>query len=409
MILNYFKRICLSAIAAAALFGCSYDDSDLKNRVDDLDTRLTEIESTVKDINNNISSLMATVSALEKQLKIVSVNRLEDETGYVVKFSDGSEITIINGKDGEDGTDGDTPVIGVRMDADGIYYWTVNGDYLYDNGSKIPATSRTQVPQIRVENGNFELSFDGDNWEVIGTAGSAGIFKDVQDGADSVTFILSNGQTIVIPKVQEFALNISKAEFPVTPGGQLSIPYTISAADEGTAISVLATEGFKASVHYNFANDVSSGNILVEIPNPLTDGKVFVFAVNSKGTPSARILSFEQGSFMAMEMGATNIPAEGGDLMVYVQTNYDYNVVIPEDAQSWISYSVTKAVRDEFLNLTIAANKEASPRSAEIKLRDDNYVVYHTIPITQEAGSGEKEAGYYNSIDDWEYDGSLQF
>lgn len=408
----------LSMAFAAILFSavsCTYDDTELKNKVNDLDERLTELEQRVKSINANVGSLMTIVNALEKDVKIDKVVSLEDGSGHIITFTDGSSINVPNGKDGADGDDGETPVISIGKDVDGLYYWKVNGEWLLDGDKKIPATSKTEIPQIRVNEttGNFELSFDGENWQDIGSAGGAGIFKDVIDGEDEVIFILSGDkEPIVIPKAQKFALNIGKAEFAVTPGGQLSVPYTISAADAGTAISVLATEGFKASVHYNFDNNVSSGNILVEIPQPLTDGKVFVIAVNSKGTPSARILSFEEGQFMAMEMGETSIPAEGGELMVYVQTNYSYNVVIPEEANSWISYrfeDMTKALREEVITLTITANTEAVQRSAEIKLRDDNNVVYHTITITQAAGAGEKDPGYYQTIEDWEYDGNIQF
>lgn len=406
------------SIALAAMFfsaaSCTYDDTDIRNKVDELDSRLTELEQVVKQLNTNVGSLMTIVNALENQIRIESVTTLSDGSGYVILFSDSSRITVSDGKNGADGSDGDTPVVSIGKDIDGLYYWKVNGEWLLDGENKIPATSKAEIPLIRVNEitGNFELSFDGENWQDIGSAGGAGIFKDVIDGEDEVIFILSGDKDpIIIPKAQQFALNISKGEFAVTPGGQLSIPYTISAVDAGTAISVLATEGFKASVNYNFDNDVSSGNILVEIPEPLTDGKVFVFAVNGKGTPSARILSFEAGEFMAMEMGDTNIPAEGGELMVFVQTNYDYNVIIPEDAQSWISYqfeNLTRVVREDFMTFVIAPNNAASQRSAEIKLRDDNYVVYHTITITQDAGSGEQEPGYYQTIEDWEYDGTLQ-
>ncbi len=403
---NRLLSFTLTAVMFSAV-SCSYDDSAINNRIDGIDERLTSLEQVVKDMNNNISSLMTVVQALKNQVSITSVKDFEDGTGYYIDFSDGKHITIINGKDG---SDGDTPVISVKVDSDGEYYWTVNGEWLLDeNEAKIPATSKTQVPQIRVENGNFELSFDGINWEVIGSAGSAGIFKEVIPGKDSVTFVLNEGDPIVIPLAQEFALNIEKVEFPVTAGGFVNVPYTISACDEGTAIMAFATGGFTAEVGYNFDNDISSGNVGITCPDPLTDGKVVVIATNSKGIASARILSFEQGIFDAYEFNDTSFPAEGGTLEVFVQTNYDYNVIIPSDAQSWITYAITKAVRDESLVFTIAPNTTPAERSAEILLRDNDFITRHKFTITQAAGTGEKEPGYYNNIEDWERDGTIQF
>ena len=164
-----------ASIIAALLFSavsCTYDDTELKNKVDDLDKRLTELEQTVKSINDNVGSLMTIVNALEKEVKIDKVVNLEDGSGHVIMFTDGSSITVTNGKDGADGDNGETPVISVGKDADGIYYWKVNGEWLLDDGNKIPATSKTEIPQIRVNEttGNFELSFDGENWQDIGSA-----------------------------------------------------------------------------------------------------------------------------------------------------------------------------------------------------------------------------------------------
>lgn len=398
------KLIAVTLAAAGLTFSCSYDDSELRDKVDNLDGRVTELEAIVKDLNTNINSLMTVVQALKDQVSITSVLPLEDGTGYSIDFSDGKHIEVING------TDGDTPIVSIKADTDGEYYWTVNGEWILDGENKIPATSKTRIPQIRVENGNFELSFDGENWQNIGSAGSAGIFKEVIPGEDSVIFILNEGEPIVIPLAQEFALNIEKVEFPVTAGGFVNVPYTISACDEGTAIMAFATGGFTAEIGYNFANDISSGNIGITCPNPLTAGNVIVIATNSKGLTSARILSFEEGEFMASETGSTEFPAEGGSLTVYVHTNYDYNVIMPSDAQKWISYSITKAVRDEFLILTIEPNTTPVKRTAEIKLRDNDFVVHYTFTITQDAAAaGEDQEGVHSSIEDWERDETIQF
>ena len=65
---------------------------------------------------------------------------LEDGTGYVITFLKSGNITIKHGEKGEQGNKGDTPVVSVKQDADGKYYWTINGEWLLDNGNKIPVT-----------------------------------------------------------------------------------------------------------------------------------------------------------------------------------------------------------------------------------------------------------------------------
>lgn len=408
------KRI-LSCIFIPLLFSavsCTYDDTELKNKVDDLDKRLTELEQTVKSINDNVGSLMTIVNALEKEVKIDKVVNLEDGSGHVIMFTDGSSITVTNGKDGADGDNGETPVISVGKDADGIYYWKVNGEWLLDDGNKIPATSKTEIPQIRVNEttGNFELSFDGENWQDIGSAGGAGIFKDVIDGEDEVIFILSgNKEPIVIPKAQKFALNVENTSIPVdAPGSSIMVSYTVTAADQGTTVEAIATGGVKIEQFMSQTiGDEIKGQVSITLPETLTDDtKLFLFAVNSKGTPSMRILSFEQGEISVTVNGELNLPATGGEITLFVQTNYNYSIETPD----WITSSIkvlTKAVRDESITLAIAENKDATERRATISFVD-GITVRYSLTVTQK-GAEVDIPGYKGPIEDWKDDGSIDF
>lgn len=408
-------KFIFASTVAALLFtavSCSYDDTELKNKVDDLDKRLTELEQTVKSINDNVGSLMTIVNALEKEVKIDKVVNLEDGSGHVIMFTDGSSITVTNGKDGADGDNGETPVISVGKDADGIYYWKVNGEWLLDDGNKIPATSKTEIPQIRVNEttGNFELSFDGENWQDIGSAGGAGIFKDVIDGEDEVIFILSgNKEPIVIPKAQKFALNVENTSIPVdAPGSSIMVSYTVTAADQGTTVEAIAIGGIviEGITSQIIGNEIK-GQVSIQLPNPIpADGKVFLFAVNSKGTPSMRILSFEQGEINVEVKGALSFEAIGGTLELFVSTNYNYGIEVPE----WITYEkmvLTRAVRNEFITMTIAENKDATERRATISFVD-GITVRYSLTVTQK-GAEVDIPGYKGTIEDWKDDGSIDF
>ena len=405
-------KFIFASTVAALLFtavSCSYDDTEIKSKVDELDDRVTKLEEAVNSINTNVGSLMTIVNALEKEVKIDKVVALEDGSGHIIMFTDGSSITVTNGRDGNDG---ETPVISVGKDTDGLYYWKVNGDWLLDDGKKIPATSKTEIPQIRVNEttGNFELSFDGENWQDIGSAGGAGIFKDVIDGEDEVIFILSgNKEPIVIPKAQKFALNVENTSIPVdAPGSSIMVSYTVTAADQGTTVEAIAIGGIviEGITSQIIGNEIK-GQVSIQLPNPIpADGKVFLFAVNSKGTPSMRILSFEQGEINVEVMGALSFEAAGGTLELFVSTNYNYSIEIPE----WITYEkmdLTRAVRNEFITMTIAENKDAAERSATISFVDGMTVRY-SLTVTQK-GASVDIPGYKGPIEDWKDDGSIDF
>lgn len=405
-------KFIFASTVAALLFtavSCSYDDTEIKSKVDELDGRVTKLEEAVNSINTNVGSLMTIVNALEKEVKIDKVVALEDGSGHIIMFTDGSSITVTNGRDGNDG---ETPVISVGKDTDGLYYWKVNGDWLLDDGKKIPATSKSEIPQIRVNEttGSFELSFDGENWQDIGSAGGAGIFKDVIDGEDEVIFILSgNKEPIVIPKAQKFALNVENTSIPVdAPGSSIMVSFTVTAADQGTTVEAIAIGGIviEGITSQIIGNEIK-GQVSIQLPNPIpADGKVFLFAVNSKGTPSMRILSFEQGEISVTVNGELNLPATGGEITLFVRTNYNYSIETPD----WITSSVTlltKAVRDESITLTIAENKNAAERRATISFVDGMTVRY-SLTITQK-GATIDVPGYKGPIEDWKDDGSIDF
>ncbi len=405
-------RFIFASTVAALLFtavSCSYDDTDIKSKVDELDGRVTKLEEAVNSINTNVGSLMTIVNALEKEVKIDKVVALEDGSGHIIMFTDGSSITVTNGRDGNDG---ETPVISVGKDTDGLYYWKVNGDWLLDDGKKIPATSKSEIPQIRVNEttGSFELSFDGENWQDIGSAGGAGIFKDVIDGEDEVIFVLSGDkEPIVIPKVQKFALNVENTSIPVdAPGSTVVVSFTVVYPDSGTTVDAIATGGVKIEQFMSQTiGDEIKGQVIITLPETLTaDTKLFLFAVNSKGTPSMRILSFEQGEISVTVNGELNLPATGGEITLFVRTNYNYSIETPD----WITSSVTlltKAVRDESITLTIAENKDATERRATISFVDGMTVRY-SLTVTQK-GATVDVPGYKGPIEDWKNDGSIDF
>ena len=273
-------------IISAALFfiGCSYDDTEINNRLDKVEQDITELKAMVADINNNISALVTTVDALKNSDQITSVTPLADGSGYEVTFSKSGTIIIYNGKngldgedgkDGTDGSDGQSPQISVKLDIDGTYYWTVNGEWLLDEqGNKIPATAHIATPQIRINEGNFEISYnEGVTWEVIGNAGASDsiVFKQVIDGEASVIFILSDGTQIEIPKAQQFVINVNTTDVIASPGETVNVSYTVSAADDQTVVDAFGTKGFEVEIS---ATSTSRGKAIVSVPDPITNGKV---------------------------------------------------------------------------------------------------------------------------------------
>ena len=420
------KRL-LTLLLASVLFGCgeSYDDSALTGRVDDLENRVAKLEELCKQMNTNISSLQTLVNALQNKdciTSVVPITKDGEIIGYTISFTQSAPITIYNGQDGkdgqdgkpgEDGKDGSTPVIGVKQDADGIYYWTLNGDWLTDDsGNKIKAEGRDGqdgedgkpgqdgkpgesgkdgiTPQLRIENGYWQISYnDGASWIQLGKAtgdkGEQGdpLFQTVEDNDNNVVFTLNDGTTITIPKVSESTFNIlfNKTVFHIEANATYKVAYTIIGGDENTEIELIANNGYEATVN---SSDYQTGEIIVQTPASLMTGKILVFV--SKGAQTVmRVLNFVERTLIVSN-DTIDAGILGGTYKVNVKTNVNYTVEIPIEAQEWISLAETRAtISEETLTFTIARNEVFAYRYAVIKIIDDNGNTAQTILVTQSA------------------------
>ena len=417
-----FRAIIIATASVLLFAACEkYDDSSLVARMDKAEADIKELQTLVSQLNSTLSGLAATVDALNAQDRIVAVTELADKSGWVIDFSQTGKITIYNGRngiDGKDGTngtngtdgtngqDGKTPTIGVKLDADGNYYWTVNGEYLLDeNGNKIAATAHVATPQLRINNGNFEISYNGGvTWEIIGEAGNTGavIFSKVEDGSEAVTFTLGDGTTIVIPKAGAFAISMD-TDVIISAGSSVNVNYTIKSADDATVVDAFGTKGFEAEV---MASSVSAGMVRITAPNPLTNGKVYVIAVKGDGTTAARILSCEEGVFNLDETAfAVKVPAAGGAFEVPFQTNQDNPMVMVAPGYSWITYVETKAVRNGKIVFSIEENTSEEERTGQVSINFQQYtIVQEGKSATPVTGGG---AADLETINNGEGSGSI--
>ena len=261
---------------------------DIWAELENLDQRVTKLEELCKEMNTNITSLQTIVDVLQSNdfiTGVVEIKKDGEVIGYTITFGKHDPITIYHGQDGKDGQngadgkDGSTPVIGVAQDTDGVYYWTLNGEWLLDdNGNKLPVSGKDGqngtngsngqdgtdgkdgqdgedgvdgqdgkdgiTPQLKIEDGYWYISYDnGATWTQLGKAtgedGKDGIDgedgKDGQNGADgkdgqdgdsmfqSVTqdenyvyFTLADGTVIKIAKASEEHQPNSEFMFIVT-------------------------------------------------------------------------------------------------------------------------------------------------------------------------------------------------
>ena len=384
-------------------------------------------------MNTNISSLQKIVEALQDNLSISKVEQISD--GYIIHFSDGSTATIKNGKNSED-----APIIGVKKDTDGIYYWTLDGEWLTDEkGNKVKAQGTDGkdgvdgedgndgvdgedgvdgtngkdgkdgiTPQLKIENGRWMLSMDnGKTWTDIGQAtgadgkdgedgedgtdgedgvdgkdGTNGIFKSVREDDDNVYFTLEDDSVITIPKSDnsKFAIAFDTTDIAILNGGESkTISYTITDATENTVVKAIAQDGWKVKVN---ATSTDKGTITITAPNPIVESEILVFANDGSYRTVMVSLNCMQGQINIADNSIDATPA-GGTQEIKLTTNLDYTVEIPDNAKSWLSLAPeTRAMREDTIVFEVTAN-EGIQRYATVALKDEQGNILQTIIFRQ--------------------------
>ena len=432
----------LATFVCVALFSSceGYDDSELVNRLNDFETRLKQLEETCKQLNTNISSLQTIVNAIQKNDQITAVTPVSKdgvEVGYTISFTSGKTITIYHGADGEDGTngtngsngqngaDGHTPVIGVKMDADGIYYWTIDGEWLTDeNGNKIQASpseadSGTDgkdgvTPQLKIENEYWYVSYDnGQTWIKLGKAtgeqgeqgpqGSTGaqgdsFFQDIIQDDDCVYFILADGTVLTVEKKKELALYFDTSSLTeIATNSEVKVDYTVVSSANVVDVEVVATADLRAEVVAD-DNTKKSGHILIRTGSSYdAASKVIVFVSDGDKvimkSISLQVVPDSEAAQLYVYNGATkSVSASGGTVTLSFLTNVDCEAVIPSEASSWISVDQVRALEHKTIKLSVVQNT-SDRRSATVKVQslDGKLSVEYTISQAGTASSSNPE------------------
>ena len=285
-----FRHYALLLVTAMAVFGCSkdYDDTELKQDISDLQSRVEKLETWCTTVNGQISALQGLVTALEAKDYVTGVSPVTN--GYTINFSKGESITIYNGKDGAKGADGVTPVIGVDK-FEGEYYWTV----------KIGTTAATWM----LDADGKKIRTTGDK----GVDGSAGI-----NGQSPVLSVVTDTDGKVYWKVNgEWLLNNGKKVQATGDKGDKGETGSAGAAgaDGAQGDAVFAADGVtvdktKGTVTFTLAGEGGATFTLPMASEMKIFDKFDEFKVNSEKHELTLALNVKEGDYAAIKAELTS-------------------------------------------------------------------------------------------------------
>ena len=403
---NLFKWVS-TVVTMALAVACTTQELDSVNeRLSDLESRVSALETLTRQMNSNISSLQGIVTAIQTGDYITSINPIASDgktIGYTITFAKGQPITLYHG---QDGADGHTPVVDVKQDDDGVWYWTIDGQWLLDaNGRKVKADGKDgadgHTPVVGVKqdddgvwywtiDGQWLLDANGRKVKANGKDGDS-MFKRVTMTETEVTFVMADGQTFVVKRVSALSITFDSADLVVVGTNTTrDIHYTITSEVDDITIEALSSADIKVKVQ---KTDSKTGVIQVKTGDTIDEYSKVVVLVNNGSQAIMRTLAFEEEAIDVQE-NTTKVVSDAGErITLEFFSNVPCHAVIPEEAQDWISIAPeTKGMERQTIDLIVLPNISQS-RSVTVFVvgeRDDSNIIL-TYTIKQEMGGVWKD------------------
>ena len=359
--------------------GCT---QELESRLTEVEGRLTKVENQVKELNSQVSLIQQLING---KYFIQSATELPDGSGYklILVDKDGNtlEKTVLNGKDGVDGVNGEdgvSPSVSIKQDTDGNYYWTLNGEWLLVNGQKVRASGidgkdgengkDAPLTQFKVENGKWYVKVGDGAWTYAGEAATVVVGPIASIDAsqpDVVLITLTDNTVLELPKASfgvKLQILLDDSVFQnMTAGQSQSAAYEVK-VPAGVTYTLDSYEPEHWKVTISEPKD-NKGIVTISVPSTGKSSKVLLIANGSDGSSYAKVLQIEveggeeEGPVVMQEMvdataGSFDLPAGATDFAL---------------SASWLTVSGTQ--------LLIAANDTYDARMAMVgfKVGERNY------------------------------------
>lgn len=199
------KIVNLTWVLLLSLIAVSCTDlSSIYGRIDELEARVNKLEDLMKNARTRIEALQGLIDA-EAGKKFIK-EWIEKPYGYDLIMSDGSTLSLMNGRNGK------TPNVSVT-EMNGTLYWTIDGELMRDaQGQPIRAKAEDgKMPRVQITgDGYWQISTDdGATWKDLRDENGERVRAKGLDAThtlsitetDAAIIIVFGGKTFTISKV----------------------------------------------------------------------------------------------------------------------------------------------------------------------------------------------------------------
>ena len=173
--------------------------------------------------------------------------------------------------------------------------------------------------------------------------------------------------------------------------------YNISSAKESIEVELKSNVNYSISIPSSASHwiklletkAIRTDKIYFEIEENTTydnrSAQVFIKDKNSSLCDTLYINQLQQNALI-LSQKQYEVLAGGEQISIEVQSNIDYEIIIPKTVQEWIEQMPqSKAFTKSMINLEVKPNPTDDVRSAQIFIKDKNSTLSDTVQVTQAA------------------------
>ena len=172
--------------------------------------------------------------------------------------------------------------------------------------------------------------------------------------------------------------NISSAKESIEVELKSNVDYSISIPSSASHwIKLLETKAIRTDkIYFEIEENTTYDN---------RSAQVFIKDKNSSLCDTLYINQLQQNALI-LSQKQYEVLAGGEQISIEVQSNIDYEIIIPKTVQEWIEQMPqSKALTKSMINLEVKPNPTDDVRSAQIFIKDKNSTLSDTVQVTQAA------------------------
>ena len=172
--------------------------------------------------------------------------------------------------------------------------------------------------------------------------------------------------------------NISSAKKSIEVELKSNVNYSISIPSSASHwIKLLETKAIRTDkIYFEIEENTTYDN---------RSAQVFIKDKNSSLCDTLYINQLQQNALI-LSQKQYEVLAGGEQISIEVQSNIDYEIIIPKTVQEWIEQMPqSKALTKSMINLEIKPNTTYDVRSAQVFIKDKNSTLSDTVQVTQAA------------------------